>query len=158
MRDTSIIDKLFLEISQFTKAESPREKELLDCIRAIGRVIGYPHTEDEQGRARLVQRIEERFANITVRAKLEIGNIASGARTQVNGSEKTKIELCLERLKTIYSSASAMPVAFEELIDAYDELTALTKFRVEVLRYLKMQLTSYPVVDFIDKQCEKLGL
>ena len=51
-----------------------------------------------------------------------------------------------------------MPIAFGELVTAYDELITLTKFRIEVCKYLKMQLTSHPIVDSIDKQCEKLGL
>ena len=49
---------------EFTQAESPREAELLNCIRAIGRAVGCAHTEDADGRARLVRCVEERMAEV----------------------------------------------------------------------------------------------
>lgn len=61
MRTTEIIDKLYLELAQFTQAESGRETELLNCIRAIGRVVGCNHTEDADGRAKLVECVRERI-------------------------------------------------------------------------------------------------
>lgn len=58
---TETIDKLYLELSQFTRAENAREAELLNCIRRIGRVVGCGHTEDADGRARLVRCVEEQL-------------------------------------------------------------------------------------------------
>lgn len=58
---TEMIDKLFLELSQFTQAESGREAELLNCIRAIGMAVGCNHTEDIDGRTKLVQCVRDRL-------------------------------------------------------------------------------------------------
>lgn len=56
---TEIIDKLFLELAQFTQAESGREAELLACIRSIARAVGCNHTETAEGRSKLVRCVEE---------------------------------------------------------------------------------------------------
>lgn len=56
---TETIDKLFLELAQFTQAESGREAELLSCIQGVARAVGCNHTEDADGRAKLIRCVEE---------------------------------------------------------------------------------------------------
>lgn len=70
--DTETIDKLYLELAQFTRAEPPRETELLNCIRSIGRAVGCGHTEDADGRAKLVRCVEERLASTVPREVADV--------------------------------------------------------------------------------------
>jgi hypothetical protein len=82
MATTETIDKLYLELAQFTQAESGRETELLGCIRGIGRAIGCNHTEDADGRQRLVRCAEERMREQGVSQLIEERDAAEEALSQ----------------------------------------------------------------------------